>query len=143
MKTPHVVIDTNIFIAAQRSRQGASSRLVSLIGTDLFEIHVSVPLVLEYEQVLMRQRRTLGVSQQDVTDLIDAVCALAVPHDVHFLWRPFLRDPGDHLVLEVAVAGSCDYIVTYNKRDFRGVETFGLETVDAREFLDITGALTS
>ena len=62
-------------------------------------------------------------------------------HDIYFLWRPHLRDPKDHLVLEVAVAARCEYIVTYNKSDFRGVEGFGIEIVDAREFLEVIGEL--
>jgi putative PIN family toxin of toxin-antitoxin system len=76
MKTPHIVIDTNIFVSAQRSRKGASAKLVSLIGTGQFEIHVSVPLVLEYEAVLLRLRTELGITQEDVNDVVDAVCNL-------------------------------------------------------------------
>jgi len=142
MSVPHAVIDTNIFISAQRSRRGASSKLISLVGTGRFEIHVSVPLIFEYEEVLLRQRRELGLSRDDVDDLIDAICALAVGHEIHFLWRPYLRDPKDHLVLEVAVAAGCEHIVTYNKRDFQGVDKFGVEVVDAREFLEIIGELS-
>lgn len=142
MSTPHAVIDTNVLISAQRSKRGASSKLMSLLGTGRFEIHVSVPLVLEYEEVLLRQRRELGLTKEDVGDLIDAICALAVRRDIHFLWRPHLRDPKDHLILEVAIAGGCKYIVTYNKRDFQGVGRFEVEVVDAREFLKIIGELS-
>jgi putative PIN family toxin of toxin-antitoxin system len=142
MHRPHAVIDTNVFISAQRSKRGASSKLISLVGTGRFEIHVSVPLVFEYEEILLRQRKDLGLARDDVNDLIDAVCALAVGHDIHFLWRPYLRDPEDHLVLEVAVAAGCGYIVTYNKRDFQGVAEFGVKVVDAREFLEIIGELS-
>ena len=88
MKTPHIVIDTNVFVSAQRSQKGASAKLVSLIGTGTFEVHISVPLVLEYESVLMRQRTELGITQDDVNDLVDAVCNLAQRHNIHFLWRP-------------------------------------------------------
>ena len=142
MSTPHAVIDTNILISAQRSKRGASSKLISLVGTGRFEMHVSVPLIFEYEEVLLRQRRELGLTRDGVSGLIDAICALAVGHEIHFLWRPYLRDPKDHLILEVAVAAGCGYIVTYNKRDFQGVETLGIEAVDAREFLDIIGELS-
>jgi putative PIN family toxin of toxin-antitoxin system len=141
MSTPRAVIDTNVFISAQRSQRGASSKLISLIGTGRFEVHVSVPLIFEYEEVLLRQRKELGLTRGDVSDLVDAVCALAIRQDINFLWRPYLRDPGDHLVMEVAVAAECGYIVTYNKRDFQGVEKFGIDVVDAREFLDIIGEL--
>ncbi|HEX9731443.1 MAG TPA: PIN domain-containing protein [Thermoanaerobaculia bacterium] len=95
MPIPQIVIDTNVFISAQRSRRGAASKLLSLVGTGLFEVHISVPLVLEYEDVLLRQHQELGLTPEDVGDVIDALCALAAPHEIFFLWRPFLRDPKD------------------------------------------------
>lgn len=141
MKTPQIVIDTNVLISAQRSQRGASSKLMSLIGTGCFDMHVSVPLVLEYEEVLLRQELQLGLTAQDVADLVDSICALAEHHQIHFLWRPFLRDEKDEMVLELAVASGCDYIVTYNLRDFRGAEKFGIRVVDARAFLQEIGEL--
>ncbi len=141
MKTPHIVIDTNIFVSAQRSQKGASAKLVSLIGTGQFEIHVSVPLVLEYEAVLMRQRTEFGITQEEVNDVVDAVCTLGQRHNIHFLWRPYLPDEKDEMVLELAVAARCDYIITYNRRDFRGVEQFGIEVLGPRTFLQQLGVL--
>lgn len=139
MKTPQIVIDTNVVIAAQRSQCGASSKLMSLIGTGRFDIHVSVPLVLEYEEVLLRQKTQLRLTSQDVDDLVDAICALANHHPIYFLWRPYLQDEKDEMILELAVASNCDYLVTYNQRDFRGAEKFGIQVVDAREFLQEIG----
>lgn len=138
---PQIVIDTNVVIAAQRSKRGASSKLMSLIGTGRFDLHISVPLVLEYEEVLLRQELQLGLTSRDVDDLLDAICALAEHHQIHFLWRPFLRDEKDEMLLELAVASNCDYLVTYNKRDFRGVEKFGIRVVDSREFLQAIGEI--
>lgn len=63
-------------------------------------------------------------------------------HEIYFLWRPYLPDPQDDMVLELAVNAGCKYIVTYNKRDFRGTETFGIEVVTAKEFLEKIGALS-
>ena len=142
MTTPQVVIDTNVLIAAQRSQRGASSKLMLLVGTGRFDIHVSIPLVLEYEEVLLRQRLQLGLTQADVADIVDALCALATPHEIYFLWRPYLHDRKDELILELAVAARCDYIITYNKRDFSGVETFGIRVIDPRTFLQEIGELT-
>ncbi len=98
MKTPQVVIDTNVIITAQRSKRGASSKLMSLIGTNRFAIHVSVPLVFEYEAVLLQQREQLALTPEEVADVVDALCALAIPHKIYFLWRPYLRDRKDELV---------------------------------------------
>lgn len=142
MKLPQIIIDTNVIISAQRSRRGASAKLVSLIGTGRFEIHVSIPLVLEYEEVLLRQRKLLGLTYDDVMDLVDALCALAHRHEkIHYLWRPQLPDARDEFILELAVAGKCHYIVTYNKKDFVGAAQFGLRIIDPREFLLKIGEL--
>jgi putative PIN family toxin of toxin-antitoxin system len=141
MKAPDVVIDTNVVISAQHSKRGASAKLMSLIGTGRFEIHLSVSLVLEYEEVLYRQSNVLGLTREDVTDLIDALCALSHHHKIYFLWRPQLRDTADELVLELAVAASCSYIVTYNRKDFAGAEKFGLKVVTPKEFLQEIGEL--
>jgi len=138
---PQIVIDTNVLVTAQRSKRGASAKLLSLVGTGQFDIHVSVPLILEYEAVLRRYRAELGLTQEDVADLVDALCALAKHQKIYFLWRPYLRDRNDEMVLELAVAARCDSIVTYNHRDFRGAEKFGIRVVDARKFLQEIGEL--
>ena len=141
MPTSQIVIDTNVLVAAQRSKRGASAKLISLVGTDRFDIHVSVPLVLEYEEVLLRQRAELNLTQEDVADLIDALCALATHQNIYFLWRPYLRDRKDELVLELAVAAQCDYIITYNQKDFGGADKFGIRVIGPREFLQEIGEL--
>ena len=98
MELPQVVIDTNVVIAAQRSQRGASAKLMSLIGTHRFDIHVSVPLVFEYEAVLLQHRAQLALTPEDVADIVDALCTLAIPHNIYLLWRPYLRDRKDALV---------------------------------------------
>jgi putative PIN family toxin of toxin-antitoxin system len=123
---PHVVLDTNVLVAALRSRLGASYKLLSLLGTGKYEIHISVPLVLEYEEVLQRFLEDLNLTGEDIGDFLDYVCAVGVPHEVFFLWRPFLRDPKDDMVLELAVVAGCTSIVTFNQRDFAGAEAFGI-----------------
>ena len=62
--------------------------------------------------------------------------------NIFFLWRPFLPDPSDDLVLEVAVAGGCDAIITYNKRHFKNVEKFGIRILDPRELLAEIGVIS-
>ena len=139
MSAPQIIIDTNVIIAALRSKRGASSKLLSLLGTGRFDIHDSVPLVLEYEDVIQRQRAHLGLSNQDVSDFINSLCALAQHHEIYFLWRPFLPDANDELILELAVSAQCDYIVTHNLADFKGIEEFGVKAITPREFLQILG----
>ncbi len=104
-------------------------------------MHLSVSLALEYEDVPGRQSNALKLTREDVTDLIDALCALSHHHKIYFLWRPQLCDVGDELVLELAVAAKCNYIVTYNRKDFVGAEKFGMKVVTPKEFLQEIGEL--
>ncbi len=134
MKRPLVVLDTNVLVTALRSRRGASFALVERLGTQLFDIAVSVPLVLEYEDAMLRHRGSLAVGQ--VRDIIDYVCSIASHHQVFFLWRPLLRDPNDDMVAELAVAAGAHAIVTYNKRDFVGVERFGVKVWSPKYLLE-------
>ena len=135
-----IVIDTNVLVAALRSRRGASFRLVSFLPNDKFSIFISVPLVLEYEDALMRLESST-IAEQDIRNFVDFLCEIGHHQEIFFLWRPFLPDPSDDHVLEVAVAAGCDAIVTYNKRDFKGIERFGLRILDPRELLSETGVI--
>lgn len=122
MSVPRLVLDTSVLVAALRSRRGASFRLLSQIDTGAFQTAVSVPLVFEYEAAGKRHARAAGLTHEDIDDLIDYLCQVSIRQGIFYLWRPFLKDPGDDLVLEVAVAAECDAIVTHNVRDFAGVE---------------------
>lgn len=141
MTSVQVVFDTNILYSALRSRNGASFALLSSLPDDKFAVNVSVPLVLKYEDVLKRAVDELRFDFHEIDQLLDNICAMANRHDVFYLWRPFLSDTGDDMVLELAVKAGCEYIVTYNKQDFKGVDALGLNVVDAREFLEIIGEL--
>ena len=72
---------------------------------------------------------------------IDYLCASAVRQKIYFLWRPFLKDPKDDMVLELAVASGSRYIITFNKNDFKGVDKFGILAVTPKEFLHIKGEI--
>ena len=137
-----IVLDTNVLFAALKSRRGASYKLISLLPTRRFSMAISVPLVIEYEDVLRRGRLSDSITEKDISDFIDFFCYIGDQQEIFFLWRPFLPDPSDDLVLEVAVAGGCDAIITYNKRHFKNVEKFGLRILDPKEFLTEIGALS-
>ena len=107
-------MDTSVLIAALYSQMGTAYRLLSLVGTGKFDISLSVPLVLEYEEVAKRMADELDLTLPAIDDIISYLCLVAVRHQIHYLWRPVLPDPKDDLVLEVAVAGACGFIVTYN-----------------------------
>ena len=138
---PRIVVDTNVLISALRSKRGASYKLLSLVGEDLFDIVVSVPLVMEYEAVAKRQSKQLDLTAADVDDILDYLCQVGLHREIFFLWRPVLRDPKDDLLLEVAVESESDYIVTHNSKDFAGASHFGVNVVGPREFLEVIGQL--
>jgi len=140
MPGPRVVVDTNVVVAGLRSRRGAAFRLLSEVGKDRFEIALSVPLVLEYEDALLRpQVGRLG--QAGVDAVLDYFCSVAHLQQIFFLWRPLLPDPKDDMVLELAVAARCLSIITYNVRDFVGAEKFGISAVEPGPFLSGVGVL--
>lgn len=139
--TRQIVIDTNVFISALRSRRGASHKLLSLIGGRGFDINVSVPLLLEYEAVAKRLVAELLLSEEDIDDILDYICSIANRCKVFYLWRPILKDSNDDMVLELAVVSNSNFIVTYNKSDFKGAKSFGLEVVTPKEFLKTIGGL--
>ena len=115
-----MVLDTDVIIAALRSPSGASAALLMAARRGELTMLANVALALEYESTCRRAEHGVasGLSPTQVGVFIDAVIALAEPVETHFLWRPQLRDPGDELVLEAAVNGQANAIVTFNQKDF-------------------------
>ncbi|MBO0700146.1 MAG: PIN domain-containing protein, partial [Zavarzinella sp.] len=134
-----IVIDTNVFVSALRSRRGASFRLLELVGTGRFEIELSVPLALEYESVGRRMLPDTPLTEADFEAILDYVCQSARHRHVYYTWRPFLTDPGDDMVLELAVAAGGATIVTFNRDDFQGAERFGVRVCTPQAFLNEIG----
>ena len=136
-----IIIDTCVFISALRSNQGASFKILSSIDSGTFEFSLSVALVLEYEAVAKRAFQDTGLTDLDVEYLIDYMCAVGKPKQVHFLWRPSLKDPSDDFILELAVESGCDYIVTHNIKDFKGTDRFKVKAITPQEFLRVIGVI--
>jgi putative PIN family toxin of toxin-antitoxin system len=141
MPPPQIVIDTNVLVAGLRSRNGVAFLLLSLVGRERFGINLSVPLILEYEDVLLRRESGIPLSAFDIDAVLDFHCSVARTHEIFFLWRPYLRDPKDDMVLELAVKAGCSFIVTYNERDFAGCEHFGIKALTPAAFLKKIGEL--
>ena len=123
-----VVLDTDVVVAALRSSQGASRAWVRAVLRHEVELILSVPLVLQYEAVLLRPETmtAIGGDAERVGRFLDLLCAVGRPLDISFLWRPVLRDPDDEMVLEAAVHGRVDALLTFNLRDFAGSERLGV-----------------
>lgn len=138
------VIDTNVLVAGVKSSTGASHRLLREVGAEQLQPLVSVPLFFEYEAVLTRSELTLecrlGKEKFSLNDFVDYWALVCQPVKLHFLWRPFLSDSADDMVLETAVNGGADYLVTFNLRDFaQAGNLFELDVVTPAEFLSILG----
>lgn len=130
-----LVADTDVLVAAMRSPGGASAAILRAARRGRVTLLVSVPLAMEYEAICSEAEHQLaaGLSVREVAIFLDAVMAMAEPVKIHFLWRPQLRDPGDEMVLETAVNGRADGLVTFNVRDFGTVpEQFGIEVMIPR-----------
>ena len=133
-----MVLDTDIVVAGMRSPGGASAALLLEALAGRLTTLLNVALAIEYEATCMlaEHRLAAGLSEREVRIFLDAIVALAEPVESHFLWRPSLRDPADEMVLETAVGGRADAIVTFNVRDF-GVAPgrFGIEVLRPAEAL--------
>ena len=137
MSKIQVVLDTSVIFAALHSREGASHKLLMFLDQGVYENNVSTPLVLEYEATLKKKKEELALSSTEIEKFVDYLCTLSNRKKVFFLWRPTLNDPNDEMVLEVAVASSVSFIVTFNKRDFSNASKFGILVLNPAEFLKI------
>jgi len=127
-----------VLVAAARSRRGASFALVSSVPSPLFQLCLSVGVYTEWQAVLTRpEHLPAGGSPELALGFVRYLASQAHLQDVHFLWRPFLRDPDDDMVLECAVAARCPYIVTHNVKDFKGTERLGVQAVSPSQFLQL------
>lgn len=139
-----IVVDTNVVLSALFSNRGASYKLIQRLFDDAekeFICHVvSVPLVLEYEEVLLRPKNKEHypyLSENDLRGFIADMVAISRRVKLHFLWRPFLKDSADDKVLETAVNGGAYAIITFNTKDFEGVEKhFGIRILTPKELFE-------
>ena len=138
-----VVLDTSVLVSGVRSRRGAAFEVLRRLPTRAFEIALSVALYTEWQAVLTRKEHLPpGTTPDDALGFLRFLASMARLHDVHYLWRPFLRDPNDDMVLECAMAGRARYIVTHNTRDFSRVTEFGISALTPAEFLNILDGST-
>jgi putative PIN family toxin of toxin-antitoxin system len=131
-----LVLDTDVVVAAMRSPAGASAAILRAARRGQAVILLGVALAMEYEAVCCRAEHRLaaGLSDREARVFVDAVIAMAEPVETHFMWRPQLRDPNDEMVLEAAVNGRADGLVTFNKRDFGTAPSrFGVAVLLPRE----------
>lgn len=124
-----IVLDTSVVVAGLRTRLGAGNAVLQMVAARKVRLLATPPFFLEYEDALKRPEHRLvhGLTLQAVDEFLAELAALIEPVEVHFRWRPQSRDPNDEMVLEAAINGRANAIVTYNISDF----------AEARERFDI------
>jgi putative PIN family toxin of toxin-antitoxin system len=133
-----VVLDTKVLVAGLMSHRGASHQILRGLAHDIVDFTISVPLFLEYEDVLKRPAivRQTGLSAKDKDIVLDLIAANGHQTPVDFMWRPQLRVAGDEMVLEAATNGNAAAIVTFNQRDFMpAAAAFGLRIITPSDYL--------
>ena len=130
-----VVLDTSVLVSAVRSKRVASHALLTSLPDARFQTVISVALFAEYRAVLLRPENLLHRTKLQAEGFLDYLISVSHLQEVFFHWRPALPDPDDDLILELAAAASCRYLVTHNLRDFRGAEQWGIMPVTPGDFL--------
>lgn len=130
------ILDTNIIFAGLYSAFGASFQVLRALTARKIQPVLSVALVFEYEEVLKRNSRKLGLTHRDIDAFLDNLCAFSSYQKIHYLWRPYLPDPKDDHVLELAVASQVKAITTFNAKDFKGVDRFGVKIISPQHLLE-------
>ena len=138
MNPQSIILDTNVLFAGLYSATGASHQILRLIADKKIRPVISTALLFEYEDVLKREQKNLSLSHQQIESILDNICALSTFQKIYFLWRPYLKDPKDDHLLEVAVASKTKIILTHNLRDFKGVEKFGIQALSPGKFLEVS-----
>lgn len=134
-RAPKLILDTNILVAAVRNAAGPSFALVQYVRLAKVQLFCSPALFLEYEAVLKRpaQLQASGLSVDDIDAILNELARFIEPVTTHYQWRPQLRDPADEMVLEAAVNGKVQAIVTYNLRDFAPAKLFGIPVINPQQ----------
>lgn len=131
-----IILDTNVLHAGLYSSRGASYQVLRSIEKEKIKIVLSTAILFEYEDVLKRNKSILKLSDRDIEQILDNLCKLSEHQKIYFLWRPYLPDPNDDYILELAVASGTKTIVTHNIKDFRGLNKFGVRAITPRMLLE-------
>ena len=136
VKNVNIILDTNVLYAGLYSSSGASYKVLRLIEKEKIKIGLSTALLFEYEEVLKRNEFILKLSVREIDQILDNLCKLSNHYKIYFLWRPYLSDPKDDHILELAVASETKTIVTSNIKDFSGSNKFGVRVITPKMLLE-------
>ena len=130
-----IILDTNVLYAGLYSSEGASYQILRAIERGQIQIILSTTLLFEYEDILNRKKSELGLPEKQIEAVLDNLCRLSDHQKIYYLWRPFLKDPNDDHILELAVASQTEIIVTHNIKDFNGIDNFGIRAITPKQLL--------
>jgi putative PIN family toxin of toxin-antitoxin system len=127
MTNPYqLVLDTNVLFTGLRSNRGASYKLLTILNDRRWQLNVSTTLVFEYEEILKREKEQLGLSDEDIDNIIEAICTIANRCNIFYLWRPVARDPDDDFLIDLAVECQADFIAFPSLLRYKSLRTSAL-----------------
>lgn len=136
-----IVVDTNVVYSGLRSNRGASYQLLTKLNDKRWKVNISTTFIFECEERLKNDCQDLGLTIDDVDDFLDGLCSIANKQTIFYLWRPVSRDPDDDFLIDLAVESAADYIITYNEKDLKIAEKFGIMVITPKEFLQKMGEI--
>ena len=141
-ETPYqIVIDTNVILAGLLSNKGASYKLLTILNDQRFQINVSATLVFEYEEILKREQQQIDLNNEDIDNIINGICNLANHHEIFYIWRPLVKDKNDDFLIDLAFKCQANFIISYNQRDLKPIEKFGIFILTPKQFLRLLGEI--
>lgn len=142
MNIPYqIVIDTNVILAGLRSKKGASYKLLTLLNDQRFQLNVSATLIFEYEEILKREHQQLGLTTEDIDNIINGICHLANHHQIFYIWRPLAKDQDDDFIIDLALKCQANLIISYNEKDLKPIQKFGISILTPKQFLQLLGEI--
>lgn len=141
-ETPYqIVIDTNVILAGLLSNKGASYKLLTILNDQRFQINVSATLVFEYEEILKREQQQIDLNNEDIDNIINGICHLVNHHEIFYIWRPLAKDKNDDFLIDLAFKCQANFIISYNQRDLKPIEKFGIFILTPKQFLRLLGEI--
>ncbi|MDJ0846295.1 putative toxin-antitoxin system toxin component, PIN family [Crocosphaera sp.] len=136
-------MDTNVVLSGLRSNKGASYKLLTILNDPRFEINISTALIFEYEQTLKQNYKDLGLTLEDIEDIVNGICTIANHRKIFYLWRPMANDPDDDFLIDLAIESQANFIISYNKKDLKTIEKFDILVLTPKQFLQLIGEINS
>lgn len=141
IKYYQIVIDTNVILAGLRSKNGASYKLLSILNDKRFQINISATLIFEYEEILKREQQQIGLTNEEINDIINGICYIANHHEIFYIWRPLAKDKDDDFLIDLALKCQAQFIISYNDKDLKPIEKFGVSILTPKQFLQLLGEI--